>query len=381
MSFYGNIKRIPASPWVFDKVYATRADMEDNMSSDNIHIGRYALISYRYDSVNNVYVNKWEEDQSSSKKTTNNKQLNTLYKQNEYADINRYHDTFDLTVWQKIFSQQGEKYILVAELRAGIPRLDLATASAQQVVDGKEIWVQPELIPQATVNQKTKDNFATENVYKYVLPQPLELKVPNSNLLNESLLDMKIRNQVEGEDINPDLLWSPDHNYAKWVSIDEKGNDLPENLSTVTDYTPIKTKRLDMELSAISGAIRSIFDILFGIPENGTGARPGYTDDIAALLGDAYTRLGLVGVLQRICQVMVAEQTDENGKWQSEQLRSYFVTHWGDIEDNADSFIENIPHVITSENNRALGHIYISLTQPTVKEDETFDYLKSTSSY
>jgi len=70
-----------------------------------------------------------------------------------------------------------------------------------------------------------------------------------------------------------------------------------------------------MELSAISGAIRSIFDILFGIPENGTGARPGYTDDIAALLGDAYTRLGLVGVLQRICQIMVAEQTDENGKW------------------------------------------------------------------
>jgi hypothetical protein len=35
MSFYGNIKRIPTSPWVFDKIYSNRAEMEDKIGTND----------------------------------------------------------------------------------------------------------------------------------------------------------------------------------------------------------------------------------------------------------------------------------------------------------------------------------------------------------
>ena len=48
MSFYGNIKRINSSPYVFDKYYGNRAEMDDNASLDGIYVGRYVLVKYTY---------------------------------------------------------------------------------------------------------------------------------------------------------------------------------------------------------------------------------------------------------------------------------------------------------------------------------------------
>ena len=55
MSFYGDIKRVQSSPFVFDKYYSSRAEMEENMNTDNVYIGRYVLIKYTY-SEEQVYV-------------------------------------------------------------------------------------------------------------------------------------------------------------------------------------------------------------------------------------------------------------------------------------------------------------------------------------
>ena len=46
MSFYGNIKRVQSSPYVFDKYYPNRAAMEDAVLTDNVYIGRYVLVKY-----------------------------------------------------------------------------------------------------------------------------------------------------------------------------------------------------------------------------------------------------------------------------------------------------------------------------------------------
>lgn len=46
MDFYGNIKDSNNSPFVFDKIYSNRYQMEQSMAEDGIFVGRYVLISY-----------------------------------------------------------------------------------------------------------------------------------------------------------------------------------------------------------------------------------------------------------------------------------------------------------------------------------------------
>ena len=48
MSFYGNIKRVNSSPFVFDRYFPSRKDMEEKLenASDGVYVGRYVLIRY-----------------------------------------------------------------------------------------------------------------------------------------------------------------------------------------------------------------------------------------------------------------------------------------------------------------------------------------------
>jgi hypothetical protein len=46
MSLYGNIKKIETSAFQFDRVYSTRAEMDDSASSDGVYAGRYVLVEY-----------------------------------------------------------------------------------------------------------------------------------------------------------------------------------------------------------------------------------------------------------------------------------------------------------------------------------------------
>ena len=48
MSFYGNIKRVQSSPYVFDKYYPSRRAMENAAAYDNVYVGRYVLVKYTF---------------------------------------------------------------------------------------------------------------------------------------------------------------------------------------------------------------------------------------------------------------------------------------------------------------------------------------------
>ena len=58
MSFYGNIKRVQSSPYVFDKYYPNRKAMEEAATTDNIYVGRYVLVKYTTDG-EGTYFNKY----------------------------------------------------------------------------------------------------------------------------------------------------------------------------------------------------------------------------------------------------------------------------------------------------------------------------------
>ena len=52
MSFYGNITNTTKTGFSFDKTYPNRYEMELNMKTDGIYIGRFILVDYDKDSEN-----------------------------------------------------------------------------------------------------------------------------------------------------------------------------------------------------------------------------------------------------------------------------------------------------------------------------------------
>ena len=131
MSFYGNIKRIGSQSFQFDRVYASRCEMDDALNSDNgdgVYPGRYVLIEYgeRY-SKNGTSIIE-----------------NSAYRASYDNDFNTYGNVYDSTVWQKIYTKAtnsnraGEKYIMVAELNALAPQLDLVVDTPATLIKANE---------------------------------------------------------------------------------------------------------------------------------------------------------------------------------------------------------------------------------------------------
>ena len=58
---------------------------------------------------------------------------NIYYKTNRKADAGKYYASYDHTVWQKIYSDNQEKYILVAELDAAAPTFELITDAPNEM--------------------------------------------------------------------------------------------------------------------------------------------------------------------------------------------------------------------------------------------------------
>ena len=92
MSFYGDIKRIRSSPYIFDKYYPNRKAMEDNCPTDNVYIGRYVLVKYTYS--DDVIYNKINKDIMSNIYSPNKYYL---YENGEYTpmELDEYFE--DLT--------------------------------------------------------------------------------------------------------------------------------------------------------------------------------------------------------------------------------------------------------------------------------------------
>ena len=179
-SFYGNIKNNSRSSFIFDRIYSSRVNMETALKNtldvngaiqgDGVFINRYVLIDYGYSAtgtylqVPNAEVEQgnladyyyrastdqsryvqgdcgenggtiiYNEHQTYYKKVNHVDRYNTVdFHENEYYAANRNKDTakylatYDHTVWMKIYSDNQEKYILVAELDAAAPTFELIT--------------------------------------------------------------------------------------------------------------------------------------------------------------------------------------------------------------------------------------------------------------
>lgn len=182
MGFYGNITNNAKTQFQFDKIYPNRYQLDKLAKSDDIYIGRYVLIeydsenSYQKDDFLRIWVDSQGYGYQDANKTlaltsgtckvgdmfivseddllTNLEEvynsihyiykvieatstyaklekvtgsLDTNYTKNYNIDINNYGQGrgYDSTVWQKVYVENTEKYVMIAELNSVVPTFDV----------------------------------------------------------------------------------------------------------------------------------------------------------------------------------------------------------------------------------------------------------------
>ena len=390
MSFYGKVKRVQSSPFVFDKYYPNRKAMEDGAASDGVYIGRYVLVKYtcKYTSQENdklIYFDKYDDEKAKYKevnmteekyspntfyiKSGDNYLLSNAFQEDETyyilekyisddytanvnIDINIYKDTFDGTVWQKIYtaatdSQDNnsiEKYIMVADLHASVPRLELIEPHPAPKYFADEDGQMVEKWRSIEINEES----SSEDAYSISIPEILHLEVGDtgSNLFNPALLKPAERSIINPE-VGPDengvnghdpSMFDENNNYMRWK---------PYYNNVEVTSGDIDEKRLESKLNGLGQAISDVYDVLYGVPSGGTGQRPFFIEDLSEILSQ-YDK-GLVGILSSIATDIKGDPSkDYAGRKYQPGMYYYFISKWGDATEDPDNFIENIPRVIGS---------------------------------
>ena len=189
MGFYGNITNTNKTQFTFDKTYSSRFEMEKNLAKDEVYLGRYVLVEYdintrdtyqqcyakNYGAEINLYssnnyeeisILKWSANPEGKNAVTtgdivyvaeelnnpnsalifykcinpkdSNEGVNAIfspistsesaYTNNYNIDMDAYGPGrgYDSTVWQKVYTQNSEKYVMIAELNSVVPTFDLS---------------------------------------------------------------------------------------------------------------------------------------------------------------------------------------------------------------------------------------------------------------
>lgn len=323
-SFYGNIKNNSRASFIFDKIYPSRNAMDDALNAqdengtylgDGIFVNRYILIDYNFDINTKTFVNRYDKDTLIE---------NNIYKANREIDADRYGANYDSTVWMKIYADNQERYIMIAELNAASPTFELLpdAPSEQNGEPHFDLRYSDELnykyhVPKNwdfILNQYSPTaNYSTTANENFYYEQDLENKSFNNTVdypyFNKkgfsSITKTYVSTTAEGiyfNDTKSAVLYPEDEfieieltkdTYQKnkyyiqsTSGIFEKAlNDYEIN---ATYYMPSQkwengepknihkndTKRLDIYLPSIGNAVSDLYDSLFGNPGDEGGERP-----------------------------------------------------------------------------------------------------------
>ena len=120
MGFYGNITNTNKTSFNFDTVYPNRALMDSWATTDGVFLGRYVLVEYDMECDPSSLPGIYPVDSAEGK---------TNYEINFLIDKTKYGTTssrlYDSTVWQKVYTDDGERYVMIAELNSVVPTLRL----------------------------------------------------------------------------------------------------------------------------------------------------------------------------------------------------------------------------------------------------------------
>lgn len=366
MSLYGLERRVNHSPFQFDKVYRSRCVMDEQAAEDGVYIGRYVLIQYSEDKYNLPEGTSIDPDITSEEKdyivtsqtqsleyndetatasisTANealsrlyiNIQNNTEFQTNLNKDLEKYGNSYHNTVWMKIQANGVLQYIMIAELNAVVPQLEIEAnipAVKQANEDGTAVikWQEPYF----------DLDKSSELKYTLKMPQTLELEAT-----------------VGPTDENAFSIYYDNTNGGK-TNVDDNTVGVEYWLNGVlAKGTQANQEKININLQGLSDLIGIFSDALFGKSDENSDLRPAFEiKDGKPVLKD-FSNIGNLdnGFLQLLSGLL-----DENGNLQLDWTKEKPIQG----EPNGIGYISNKPRVIGLADDSP--DIELNLTATTV---------------
>ena len=239
MSFYGNIN---TTNFVFDKIYESKAAMDAAASTDGVFIGRYVLVDYHKEGTN--------------------------YNDNVLQDNYNY----DSTVWQKNYSNEKEKYIMIAELNFDTPDFNLVidppTLNVKEPYSGSETvdrvsyyW---HFQPQWGFQIKPQENYEFSDEEVSLVGKVWDYE-------NQKFEEIMENKYYQGDIYYNKEGFNPEYRVEKEYNLNNDTIKLtPTGYSGNTfcgDEEVADTYELSIILPSIGNTISSIWDIVYGLGE------------------------------------------------------------------------------------------------------------------
>ena len=339
-SLYGTVKKVGSSQFTFDRIYSNRVSMELNAASDGVYHGRYILITYGDRYGKDVTVSSNDLINNNTSIITKPLNINSSWLQNYNIDINKYHNIYHNTVWQKIFEGDTAKYIMVAELNARAPGLTIKTQNTYSFdlkADSNSnitYYTKPKGSNTITIHDgSTGDGHASKKTFAYPLPKwnetesndliyQLEMSMPlQLNVANQpEYFSAGLNSSVHSSNSTPNNL-NVDNNYIRWEHILQSANS-----------AHVIGADFNFHMPAIGQIISDVYDALYGLPSDATGTRPTNSTAQTTAIGQT-GNVGIIGVLARL---RLSGST------------YYFHGNWTAASASDFGYIENKPTLITN---------------------------------
>lgn len=224
---------------------------------------------------------------------------NTDYRNNADEDLRYYGATYDSTVWQKVFIDGQDKYVMIAELNALAPKLDITQDTpisykvqeavmpnyrTNGIVSGR-FNEHGELVETVRLtNVKEVENVPhfdtaldTELTYLLHIPTTLKLELNNNTVdFNENGFNMAysypesegvstIAWIPKGHDENGNEFYLDNYDIIPQGGVDNAGSPFAE-LRGGPNYQ-IDTKMLFMSFPALGNAMNAVYNLIYGKPD------------------------------------------------------------------------------------------------------------------
>ena len=350
MGFYGKVEHTDKLNFVIDRIYPNRKKMESSANEDGIFAGRYVLVDYEQEATN-PYIRHYTDadsmdfyfdinlsaetrakytadravtdgdyyielneiiyilDESNVKqfyKCTGKTDVGDYavfakayapdtsgtYHNNYSIDIEKYGESrgYDSTVWQKVYVDEKEKYVMIAELNSVVPTFDITVdpptlnpIPPHFDADSNNVYYKLHMQP----NWGFKVREAAENEESDVT---ITARLAEWDDINKTL-NNKYKNYSGAIYFNRDG-FDPDYHYNKndnEVPIEDNKIEITRESSGKKDYNtahgnyetqlvkdkktgkwenlPVDTQALEIMLPGIGRALSELWDLAYGTGE------------------------------------------------------------------------------------------------------------------
>lgn len=296
MSLYGNIKKVDSSVFQFDKIYPNRAELEDNEENDGVYTGRYVLIEYGQRWIDVQLEPNENTEYGDTYATINGVRVKERleYRTNANKDLTRFGAIYDSTVWQKIYFQGQDKYIMVAELNAIAPKLDMQQHDPVTYVknnsnldpkdgilagkydkDTKNL----EIVRLVNATEKYNEGYfdnAMDTEISYLLHYPKNLQIEaGDNTINYNQHGFNAMYSY-GEEDGPSTIALVPKVEDDYVVLKENDNITPQKdpnghyLAELKHDINVDTKTLFINFPSFGNAMNTIYNLIYGVPTENT---------------------------------------------------------------------------------------------------------------